>query len=204
MCVKTTFVFMSASNCAKYPFLDESLTSLFSLTILTSSFYSYPISFRYFLIGVEAWQNTGNLEQFGWVRNWFLFFHSCLNVCTTDLGAMQPTTRRSYSLVKWRVRPLCVKFDGNVFTRSLLIKNLLSMAVGVWLSKEADLMTASKTGNYLAATACVSIWHLAQCACAVHSLKVREGGGWPVSHTISKLSKKVYYILLKIDLDNGK
>ena len=154
--------------------------SLFSYnSILTSSFYSYPISFRYFLIGVEAWQNTGNLEQFGWVRNWFLFFHSCLNVCITDLGAMQPTTRRSYSLVKWRVRPLCVKFDGNVFTRSLLLKNLLSLAVGVWLSKEADLMTASKTGNYLPATACVSIWHL---ALVQYTTWGREGMGRGVAH----------------------
>ena len=63
-------------------------------------------------------------------------------------------------------------------------------------------MTAGKTGNYLAATACVSIWHLAH----VQYTAWRGGKGvTDPSHTQFQNSlKKVYNILLKIDLDNGK
>ena len=56
-------------------------------------------------------------------------------------------------------------------------------------------MTAGKTGNYLAATACVSIWHHAH----VQYTAWRGGKG-----VADPSLTKVDYILLKIDLDNGK
>ena len=97
----------------KYPFQDDFLTSHFSLSILTSSFKSF--SFRYFSF------------------HFLYFYHYKVH---TRMYFKWSTTRR-YSLVKWRVRPLYEKLERNVFTRSLLLKNLYSpwLLVYDWINK---------------------------------------------------------------------